>query len=555
VSAVGATRPAFALERSWPVRRDRVALGGVLAVALALRAVALAGTPLNPFYDAAVRTMGGSWHALLTGALDPSGQVAIDKPPVDLWLQVASTKVFGFGAVGLLLPGVVCGVASVALLYDLVGTLAGRRAGLVAAAALAVLPVDVITARSDTMDVAMSALVLAALAVTARGVRDGRASRVVVGGALVGLAFEVKLFEALLALVPLSVLWLARARAVPVRRRLGALAGAFAACAAVGVLWLVVLTVAVPAAHRPWAFGATNGSAWRATFVYDGWDRLAGGGHAAAPGVVHGSVPAAPGPLRLLSAQDGLGSRIGLELAAAWLVLMMVIVTRAWRPLDRTGRAGLLALASWLALGTVLFSAQAGFRPRYAEAFTAAIAAVLGIGAIRLAAVVSHRGRTLMAVALAAVLAASATTAIAAVSGHVEDSGTLGAMPAGRLQRLSAFLRDHQGTARYEAADVATTKAAALIAADGHAQLILDVDHGRPLVTPAALAAAVASGAVRYAVAGAACSTAAPDGCSPTARWIRAHGTDVSHAAGQPHAGLVYRLPAPTGAKGARHGR
>ena len=541
-------RPAFALERSWPVRRDRVALGCVLAVALGLRAVALAGTPLDPFYDAAVRTMGGSWHAFLTGALDPSGQVAIDKPPVDLWLQVASTKVFGFGAVGLLLPGVVCGVAAVALLYDLVGTLAGRRAALVAAAGLAVLPVDVITARSDTMDVAMSALVLAALAVTARGARDGRASRVVVGGALVGLAFEVKLFEALLALVPLSVLWLVGARAaVPVRRRVAALAGAFGACAAVGVLWLVALTIAVPAARRPWAFGATDGSAWRATFVYDGWDRLAGGGHAVASGVAHGSVPAAPGPLRLLAAQDGLGSRLGVELAAAWLVMVMVIATRAWRPLDRVGRAGLLALGTWLALGTVLFSVQAGFRPRYAEAFTAAIAAVLGIGAIRLAAVAGHRGRTVLAVGLAAVLAASATTAIAAVNGHVEDSGTLGAMPAARLHRLSAFLREHQGTARYEAADVATTKAAALIAADGHAQLILDADRGRPLVTPAALAAAVTSGAVRYAVAGTSCSAATPDGCSPAARWIHAHGTDVSHAAGQPHAGLVYRL-------GARHG-
>jgi 4-amino-4-deoxy-L-arabinose transferase-like glycosyltransferase len=552
VSAVDATRPAFALERTWAVRRaDRVALGCVLAVALGLRAVALAGTPLDPFYDAAVRTMGGSWHALLTGALDPSGQVAIDKPPVDLWLQVASTKAFGFGAVGLLLPGVVCGVAAVALLYDLVGTLAGRRAALVAAAALAVLPVDVITARSDTMDVAMSALVLAALAVTARGARDGRASRVVLGGALVGLAFEVKLFEALLALVPLSVLWLGGARAVPVRRRFGALAGAFVACAAVGVAWLVVLTLAVPATRRPWAFGATNGSAWRATFVYDGWDRLTGGGHTVAPGVVHGSVPAAPGPLRLLSGQDGLTGRLGLELAAAWLVVLMVIALRAWRPLDRIGRAGLLALASWLALGTLLFSAQAGFRPRYAEAFTAAIAAVLGIGAIRLAAVVGRRGRTLLAFGLATMLAASATTAIAAVRGHVEDSGTLGAMPAGRLQALSTYLRDHQGTARYEAADVATTKAAALIATDGHAQLILDADRGRPLVTPSALAAAVTSGAVRYAVASAACSTATPDGCSPTAWWIRAHGTDVSHAAGQPRTGLVYRLSA----QGARHGR
>jgi 4-amino-4-deoxy-L-arabinose transferase-like glycosyltransferase len=533
VSAVGAPPLALGLPRV--AGRERLALAAVLVVALVLRAVALAGTPLNPFYDAAVRTMGGSWHALLTGGLDPSGEVAIDKPPVDLWLQVASTKVFGFGAVGLLLPGVACGVACVALLYDVVRTLAGRRAGLVAAAALAVLPLDVITARSDTMDVAMSALGLGALAVTARGVRSGRALAVVAGGALVGLAFEVKLFEALLALVPLSVLWLAGSR-LALRRRVGSLLAACVACAAVGVLWLVVLTVAVPAAHRPWAFGATDGSAWRATFVYDGWDRLTGASRPAVTGGVgHGSIPAPPGPLRLVSPQDGLLGRLGLELLAAWLVMVMVLVARAWRPLDRTGRAGLAALATWLALGTVLFSVQAAFRPRYAEAFLAAIAGVIGIGTIRLAAALGGRGRSLLAVGLATVLAASASTAVAAVVHHAEDAGTLGALPAGRLDRLSAYLRAHQGTARYEAADVATTKAAALIAADGRAQLILAADRGRPLVSVRQLVAAVASGAVRYGIAGTARSSA-------TSAWIRAHGTDVSRAAGQPRAGLVYRL-------------
>ena len=54
-----------------------------------------AGEP-DPFYDAAVRSMGTSWHALLVGAFEPGARVAIDKPPVDLWLQVASTKLFGF---------------------------------------------------------------------------------------------------------------------------------------------------------------------------------------------------------------------------------------------------------------------------------------------------------------------------------------------------------------------------------------------------------------------------------------------------------------------------
>ena len=52
----------------------------------------------DPFYDAAVRSMGLSWHNFFFGAFEPGGSVSIDKPPVDLWLQVASVKLFGFSS-------------------------------------------------------------------------------------------------------------------------------------------------------------------------------------------------------------------------------------------------------------------------------------------------------------------------------------------------------------------------------------------------------------------------------------------------------------------------
>src|ERR1700759_3757957 len=104
--------------------------------------------------------MGTSWHAFLFGALEPGGSVAIDKPAPALWPQVLSTKLFGFNTAALLAPAALAGVAGVWLLYRLVASLWGRPAALAAAAALAVLPLAVVTSRSDTMDELATTLAL-----------------------------------------------------------------------------------------------------------------------------------------------------------------------------------------------------------------------------------------------------------------------------------------------------------------------------------------------------------------------------------------------------------
>ncbi len=47
----------------------------------ALRLVALGKVSPDPFYDAAVRSMGLSWHNFFFGAFEPGASVSIDKPP------------------------------------------------------------------------------------------------------------------------------------------------------------------------------------------------------------------------------------------------------------------------------------------------------------------------------------------------------------------------------------------------------------------------------------------------------------------------------------------
>src|SRR3954463_6106932 len=136
-------------------RRSDIAVRAVVVSAAPLAAITLVGAvlrlwafdrvPSNPFYDAAVRSMGLSWHNFFFGAYEPGAQVSVDKAPADLWLQVASVKLFGFTPTALRLPEVVAGILAIVLLYDVVRRVFGRPAGLGAAAALAVLPAAVLT--------------------------------------------------------------------------------------------------------------------------------------------------------------------------------------------------------------------------------------------------------------------------------------------------------------------------------------------------------------------------------------------------------------------------
>ena len=79
------------------------------------------------------------------------------------------------------------------LLYAAVRRVFGARAGLAAALALAVLPIEVITARSDTMDAVMMALSVLALLLLVRAARSGRTVWLLGAAAALGIAFNVKL--------------------------------------------------------------------------------------------------------------------------------------------------------------------------------------------------------------------------------------------------------------------------------------------------------------------------------------------------------------------------
>jgi len=522
----------------------------IVALAATLRLWAIKHDTSNPFYDAAVRSMGLSWHNFFFGALDPSGALAIDKPPVDLWLQVAATKLLGYNRTALALPEALGGIATVALLYAAIARACGRLAGGLSALAFAVLPIAVLTARSDTMDSAMSALLAAALWAAVVALQRRRGRWVLASAALVALAFNVKLLQALIPLPALALMWWAAAR--PARR--AALASATAAVlVAVAMAWAFAASL-TPLSARPFPMGSHTGSIYRAMFVYNGIERLTGATHELAP---YGFASPA-GPLRLLgSAQPHYARLIGLGLLAA--VALGILAVALWLrdgrrdlwPLapasgrdERTVRWLAIALAVWLATAYLLFSFMGHLQPRYLEAMSPAVAATFGMASAyllaRAGARLSPRARVpALAAAAALLLAVPAKTSIKLIEARTSDAN-----PTGSGSQYGAYLRAYRDGARYAVASTNPLAAVGLIAQDGLPVLFLrTVDGVR--VSVAQLSRLVREGAVRYAIVVHPCwpigdrsdVQSAGRHCTPTTAWSMRNSTPV-------RPGLYRYLPA-----------
>jgi 4-amino-4-deoxy-L-arabinose transferase-like glycosyltransferase len=565
--AAAQTEERVTLTQHAPRRLELWALALITLLAAALRLWSLRAVPDDPFYDAAVRSMTVSLHNFFFGAYEPGGTIAIDKPPIDTWLQVISTQLGGFNAVALKLPPALAGTFAVPVIYDAVRRILGRLPGLASALMLAVLPIAVLSSRSDTMDSVAMFLNVATLWLLVRFVQTNRGRWLYLAAGAMGLAFNVKIFQGLVCLPALALFAAFAMR----ERRLRRLLVAGAVFVAVALSWLT-LTLFFPASQRPYAIGSTNGSAWNATFVYNGYDRLFGastqtllnaqGAAVLAPAnnseAARAQVAIAPpSPWRLFEHNDPLsGLRIGFVLLAALLLgvpALVELLVRGRADGERNKRAFAAALLTWLGTGFVLFSAMSRLHPRYAEAFTPAVAAVAGIGIAWALESERHR-RTLLplaAIAIAiyavwllggaspaavlSVLGALAVVgavmwpglphrswlvgtalaltvvalplriAVGLVQDHEYDSGNTGVIASGEVNAISDYIAFHREGAHYEFVVADPSSVGDLIIHDAQPILSLTSYNQHELLTVSRLAALVRSGAVRFAYIGGPC--------------------------------------------------
>ncbi len=355
--------------------RERVLLVLILGVAGALYAWHLGSVGwMNQYYAAVAQSASASWKGFFYATSDLTAMTATDKPPLAFWPMAASVRVFGLHPWSVALPQVVETLATVVVIHLTVRRLAGRVAGLVAAAVLAVTPVVVVLARFDDPDTLLTLLATTAAYLTVRAARSERRRWLVLLGITLGLAFLTKW---LVALVPVPAFAAVVLRGRPtVRRptdgavRRSAIVAAMAGAAAVSWVLVVLLT---PTSIRPYPDSPT-GSLASVILGQDGVTRILAAGPVRAS-----SINGLPGLGRLVTAP--FGGQVGWLLPAAALALLVALV--GWLGSRRRRRLpdGYLLFGGWFLLAGSVFSVMSGaMHPYYTDLLAPAAAALVGLG-------------------------------------------------------------------------------------------------------------------------------------------------------------------------------
>jgi 4-amino-4-deoxy-L-arabinose transferase-like glycosyltransferase len=228
----------------------------------------------NAYYTAAVQSMLHSWKAFWYAGFDSAGFITVDKPPVGLWFQALSAKVFGLHGWSVILPSVVAAMGSIWLLYRMVKPAFGLVAARVAALVLAVTPITVAVTHTNNLDSSLVFVLMLASAVLTKAVRVGKLRFVLLAFALVGVAFNIKMLQAFMVLPAFYFFYWVASQATWQKRILH-LIYATLVVAVVSLSWAVSVDL-TPKNERPYIGSSGTNSVLSLAFGYNGIQRLTG---------------------------------------------------------------------------------------------------------------------------------------------------------------------------------------------------------------------------------------------------------------------------------------
>jgi 4-amino-4-deoxy-L-arabinose transferase-like glycosyltransferase len=409
----------------------QLALGGIALISIFMNFFQLGANGFGTYYPPAVRSMMDNWHNFFFASYDPGGFVTVDKPPVGFWFQVLSAKIFGFNSVSILLPQALAGVLSVLLLYYLVRRHFGVVAGLLAALALAITPISVVTNRDITIDSTLALFLLVGSWAVLRAAETGKLRWLLLSAVIVGIGFNIKMLEAYLVVPAYGLLYLLAAPR-SIWRRIGHLALAGLVLLVVSFSWITAVDL-TPASQRPYVDSTQDNSELSLALGYNGIQRLLGGrggfrggpspntstnatnssGNTSRNGTssTTGTPPTngnggstnfgrngagrqqpgaggfggifntgAASPLRLF--QESLGSQVSWLLPIALLGMLALAWQRRPRFQEDRQQQSLLFWGMWLLTMGIFFSVASFFHQYYMTVMAPSIAALFGIGLV-----------------------------------------------------------------------------------------------------------------------------------------------------------------------------
>ncbi|MCK9579852.1 MAG: glycosyltransferase family 39 protein [Methanoregula sp.] len=234
----------------------------------------------NSYYAAAVVSMLKNPGVLFFNSFDAGGFITVDKPPLGLWVQVASAALLGFSGWSVVLPQALAGVGSVALIYFIVSRPFGKPAGLVAAFALAVTPIFVAVSRNGTMDGILIFVLLLSIWAALKAAQENSLPLLLLAVIMIGLGFNIKMIQAFIAVPAVILVYLLGAGGVPVKKRLLHIGFAIAVLMAVSLSWAVAVDM-IPADQRPYIGGSGDNTVMGLIVNYNGIHRLESDGQSA----------------------------------------------------------------------------------------------------------------------------------------------------------------------------------------------------------------------------------------------------------------------------------
>lgn len=226
----------------------------------------------NLYYTAAIKSMLLSFKNFFYLSFDPAGYITVDKPPIGLWIQAISAKIFGFSGWSVILPQAVAGVISVGILYYLVKKYFGFKPGILSAIFLAITPVFVAASRNNTIDNLLLLTTIIACIPAIKACETGKLKYLIISLIWVGIGFNIKMAEAFLIVPAIYITYFFSRNSKLKRRILNLIIGTIVLIA-VSLSWGIAVDL-TPTSNRPYVGSSTTNSELELMIGHNGLQRL-----------------------------------------------------------------------------------------------------------------------------------------------------------------------------------------------------------------------------------------------------------------------------------------